>query len=49
MEPGTVGGLGVAYAAIIYFAPIFIGIVILFKCLPKRLQSSILEFIDNIE
>jgi hypothetical protein len=48
MEPGTIGGFGVVYAAIVYFAPIAIGIIITFKCLPKKIQSAILERIDNI-
>jgi hypothetical protein len=48
MEPGTVGGFGVAYAAVVYYAPIAIGIILSFKCLPKRIQSAILEQIDNI-
>jgi hypothetical protein len=48
MEPGTVGGFGVAYAAIFYFAPIAIAIGLTYKCLPKRIQNAILERIDNI-
>ncbi|MDF2534389.1 MAG: hypothetical protein K0R18_546 [Bacillales bacterium] len=49
MEPGTVGGLGVAYFGIFYFLlPLVIGAIV-FKCLPKRLKLSILERIDNIE
>jgi hypothetical protein len=48
MEPGTIGGFGVVYAAIVYFAPIAIAIVLTFKCLPKRVKAAILERIDNI-